>query len=101
MKSLLGRVVVNLAVIILIPGVLFTLAAEWLRERVRIDHLPQRAVDVARHIVDELCHSYLDKEYDREGLSFEPLTPEHLDERDELIVTNMHSLRLERVNSLI
>ncbi|MBI2876102.1 MAG: PAS domain-containing protein [Candidatus Tectomicrobia bacterium] len=67
-------------------------------ERVLVDYFRHRANDMAWHINEEFYRYYFNKWYAVEGASFDPLDQRHMRELDDLILHNMRSFRLERIN---
>lgn len=97
-KRLSRKVLVPLILFTLIPGILFVGLAEWLAERILIDHFLQRSLELGRHINQEFYARYFDPHYETEKESFNPLAPKHLKELDALIQYDTHHFQVERVN---
>ncbi|MBI2877805.1 MAG: hypothetical protein HYY20_13100, partial [Candidatus Tectomicrobia bacterium] len=74
-KRLVLRVLVPLTLFTLIPGIFFTSLAEWLTERILIDHFLQRGVEQGKHLNQEFYERYFNPWYEIEKEAFNPLDP--------------------------
>ncbi|MBI1987354.1 MAG: GGDEF domain-containing protein [Nitrospinae bacterium] len=96
MKSLSLKVLVPLILFPLVLGILLTVLAERLTERILIDYFFQRAIEVGRHINREFYERYFNPRYEIEKEAFNPLDP--LEEMDKMIHGSMRHFQVERVN---